>query len=52
MISDTYGEAKLIALYERFQTTSNEDVVISQVLGVPRATLIKNWQDYVAKQRR
>jgi hypothetical protein len=52
MISETYGEAKLIALYERFQTTSNEDVVVSQVLGIPRATLIKNWQDYVAKQKR
>jgi hypothetical protein len=52
MISETYGEAKLVALYERFQTTSNEDVVISQVLGIPRTTLVKNWQDYVAKQRR
>jgi hypothetical protein len=52
MISETYGETKLVQLYERFQTTSNEDVVVSQVLGVPRTTLIKNWQDYVAKQRR
>ncbi|WP_203926053.1 hypothetical protein [Virgisporangium ochraceum] len=52
MISETYGETKLIQLYERFQQTSNEEVVISQVLGVPRATLIKNWQDYVAKQKR
>jgi hypothetical protein len=52
MISETYGEAKLITLYERFQTTSNEEVVISQVLGIPRTTLIRNWQDYVAKQRR
>lgn len=52
MISETYGEAKLITLYERFQTTSNEEVVVSQVLGIPRTTLIKNWQEYVAKQRR
>jgi hypothetical protein len=52
MISETYGEAKLIALYERFQQTSNEDVVVSQVLGIPRTTLIKNWQEYVAKLRR
>lgn len=52
MISETYGETKLIQLYERFQTTSNEDVVVSQVLGIPRTTLIKNWQDYVAKQKR
>ena len=51
MIAENYGEAKLIALYERFQTTSDEDVVIGQVLGVPRATLIKQWQEYVAKQR-
>lgn len=52
MISETYGESKLIQLYERFQTTSNEDVVVSQVLGIPRTTLIKNWQDYVAEKRR
>jgi hypothetical protein len=51
MIAENYGEAKLIALYERFQTTSDEDVVVGQVLGIPRATLIKQWQEYVAKQR-
>lgn len=51
MISETYGEAKLIQLYEKFQSTSDEDVVVNQVLGVSRATLVKNWQAYVAKQR-
>lgn len=51
MISETYGEAKLLALYEKFQSTSVEDNVVREVLGVGRADLVKSWQDYIAKQR-
>jgi hypothetical protein len=51
MIAEKYTEAKLIALYEKFQHTSVEDSVIQEVLGIPRAQLVKDWQDYVAKQR-
>jgi hypothetical protein len=51
MIAETYGEAKLVALYERFQHTSVEDNVVSQALGISRAQLIKDWQSYVARQR-
>jgi len=51
MISERYGQAKLIALYEAFQTSSSEDVVIGRVLGISRADLVKQWQEYVAKQR-
>jgi hypothetical protein len=51
MIAEKYTEAKLIALYEKFQHTSVEDSVIQEILGVPRAQLVKDWQDYVAKQR-
>jgi hypothetical protein len=51
MISEKYSEAKLIGLYEGFQSTSNEDAVIDKVLGISRDTLVKQWQEYVAKQR-
>jgi hypothetical protein len=51
MIAESYGEAKLIELYEKFQSTSVEDTVVTQVLGISRAQLVKNWQAYVAKQR-
>jgi hypothetical protein len=51
MIAETYGEDKLLTLYEKFQNTSVEDTVVSQVLGITRAQLVKDWQAYVAKQR-
>jgi hypothetical protein len=51
MIAETYGQDKLITLYERFQNTSVEDTVVSQVLGISREQLVKDWQAYVAKQR-
>jgi hypothetical protein len=51
MISEKYGEAKLIELYEKFQSTSVEDTVVNQVLGISRAQLVTDWQAYVAKQR-
>jgi hypothetical protein len=51
MISERFGQPKLIALYEAFQTTSSEDVAIGRVLGISRADLVKQWQEYVAKQR-
>lgn len=51
MIAEKYTETKLIALYEKFQNTSVEDTVVQEVLGISRAQLVKDWQDYVAKQR-
>jgi hypothetical protein len=51
MISERYGQPKLIGLYEAFQTTSSEDVAIGRLLGIPRAELVRQWQEYVAKQR-
>ncbi|WP_203903505.1 hypothetical protein [Virgisporangium aliadipatigenens] len=51
MISEKWSEAKLIALYEGFQSTSNEDAVINKVLGISRDALVKQWQEYVARQR-
>jgi hypothetical protein len=52
MISEKFGQAKLIELYEGFQTTGNEDNVIDKILGIPRTELIRQWQAYVAKQQR
>jgi hypothetical protein len=51
MIAERFGEAKLIALYEGFQATAGEEAVIGRVLGTSRSALVKQWQDYVAKQR-
>jgi hypothetical protein len=51
MISETYGEAKLISLYEAFQTTASEEAAVGRVLGIPRSKLVTDWQEYVALQR-
>ena len=51
MIAERYGEAKLMALYEAFQTTSNMDATLKRILGVDLATLTTDVDAYVAQAR-
>jgi hypothetical protein len=51
MIAEKFGESKLIALYEAFETTSGEVTVVDRTLGISRDELIRQWKAYVEKQR-
>jgi hypothetical protein len=51
MIAQRYGEAKLVALYDAFQTRSSAAEEIRRVLGVDQATLNGQYVDYVEKAR-
>jgi hypothetical protein len=52
MIAEKYGQAKLIALYEDFQKTTSIDVAVKETLGVEKAALDKQWQQYVDNARK
>jgi hypothetical protein len=52
MTAERYGEAKLIALYERFQNAPSAEAAIREVLGVERPTLESQWRAYVENLRK
>jgi hypothetical protein len=45
------GEAKLITLYEQFQSVSNTDKALSTVLGVDGNALNERWRAYVRQKK-
>jgi hypothetical protein len=51
MIAERFGEARLMRLYEAFRVQHSEDAAVREVLGISRATLVKQWQDYVDRYR-
>jgi hypothetical protein len=48
LIAETYGEAKLVQLYENL---SNGSADLRQTLGVDEATFTKQWSGYVERAR-
>src|SRR5262249_31581818 len=51
MVAQKYGEAKLIALYERYQSSFGATDAVKRILGVDEATLDQQYVSYVDQAR-